>query len=242
MSYNSVIAADSPVAWWRLDENSGATSVTDSSGNGHTGTVTPVVTFGAGGQPAGMTGPVSSWTSDANQNISFTSYQPSFANGSWELWYNQNGTSAGTNPRILGDNNNGAIDGFDFLLNGKNTPVFSAGNGTVNATITASSPLNAGWHHIVITYDGAHLNMYVDSVLAASAVALTGTILPHGTNFVRIGGNFPWESHDPFSGLLCQVALYSTALSAARVTAHYNAGITASSPGGDSWLFAAGIL
>src|SRR5262245_22129366 len=47
-SYAQAILADTPQAYWRLDESSG-TSFADITGNGHTGTLTSAVTLGTPG-------------------------------------------------------------------------------------------------------------------------------------------------------------------------------------------------
>ena len=77
--------------------------------------------------------------------------------------------------------------------------------------------IDTNWHHIVATYDNATAKVYIDGVLKASTnsnVQLTANTqpLPIGrtTDNLRI-----------FGGTLDEVAVYRTALSAARIQAHY---------------------
>ena len=52
-TYDAVVAADSPVAWWKLSEPVGATSAQDSSGNGYTGTYSSPISVVVPGPFAG---------------------------------------------------------------------------------------------------------------------------------------------------------------------------------------------
>ena len=80
------------------------------------------------------------------------------------------------------------------------------------------------WHHGVGVYDGGTLKMYVDGVLRASA-AKTGSVNA-GSRVPVVGLNHYHSSPYPavaFPGVVDEVAIYPTALSAARVLAHYQA-------------------
>jgi hypothetical protein len=82
--------------------------------------------------------------------------------------------------------------------------------------------LDSNWHYLVATYDNATARIYVDGSLRASttsAVRLTANTLP--LNIGRANANLYF-----FQGLLDDVAVYGTALSAARIQAHYDAGTT----------------
>lgn len=75
--------------------------------------------------------------------------------------------------------------------------------------------LIGSWHHIVFTSDGSALKLYID-----------GTLVQTGTSGPSFAGGYGWigNSNDQwYLGDLSQVALYSTALSAARVLAHWDA-------------------
>src|SRR5207247_1305680 len=95
------------------------------------------------------------------------------------------------------------------------------------------------WQHIVATYDGTTILLYVDGVLRGSLVALPGWA-PNTQMAIRMGnqsltgnysdgpaissigntGNRGWD------GWLDEVAIYPTALTAAQVAAHHDAAST----------------
>ena len=92
--------------------------------------------------------------------------------------------------------------------------------GIAQSTITITDTTT--WHHLVNTKNGSTVHQYID------AVDVTGTVTDatwqNGpTPGVAIGGN---GSLDPYNGNLAEVAIYPTALSQARVQAHYNAAFT----------------
>ena len=74
------------------------------------------------------------------------------------------------------------------------------------------------WHHFVINYDGANMNLYVDGFrvgpTAAGAQASLSTLLEISTN----------SALSAFSGgYFSELAYYTTALSALRVSNHFGA-------------------
>src|SRR5256886_12114774 len=81
-------------------------------------------------------------------------------------------------------------------------------------------PINS-WSHVVGTFDGTTLRFYLNGALAASA-AVTGPLnSASGPSFIgRLGQNLY-----PFQGSIDEVAVFSGALSAERVRAHYLGGV-----------------
>jgi hypothetical protein len=79
-------------------------------------------------------------------------------------------------------------------------------------------------YHLLGTYDGTTQRLYVNGVEVASA-ALTGAITAN-SNPLNIAS---WNGgSEPLNGTVDEVAVYTSALSAARVNAHYEAGTTTS--------------
>jgi hypothetical protein len=75
------------------------------------------------------------------------------------------------------------------------------------------------WHHIVGAYDGANARLYLDAVLiggptAIGAPANVGRQVCWGSSIITTGIAY---------GAIGECATYNAGLSAARVTAHFNA-------------------
>ena len=97
--------------------------------------------------------------------------------------------------------------------------------------VAAPAPLARGqWHHLVGVYDAGVMTLYLNGAFASS-VPLAGTLRNGGPvpdrvliGATRDGSNssFQWK------GLIDEVAIYSRALSADRVLAHYQAALPAS--------------
>jgi hypothetical protein len=79
-------------------------------------------------------------------------------------------------------------------------------------------------HHVVGTYDGTAVRIYVDGVQVGTA-SFTVAVSWAGTRDLRLGR--PVSSSSPtlfLQGTLDEAALYTQALPAATVLAHYNSG------------------
>lgn len=81
-------------------------------------------------------------------------------------------------------------------------------------------------YYVVGTYDGTTQRLYVDGVEVANA-PLTGQISVGSVELSIASWN---EGSEPFDGTIDEVAVYPSALSAARVDAHYQAGIGGTPP------------
>ena len=113
------------------------------------------------------------------------------------------------------------LENYSIWFNTLNKPVAFFGNGVSFARVDGPV-LDTNWHYLVATYDNATARIYVDGTLRASTpstVQLTPNTLP--LNIGRANGNINF-----FGGTIDEVAVYGTALSAARIQAHYNAATT----------------
>jgi hypothetical protein len=83
---------------------------------------------------------------------------------------------------------------------------------------------DGAWHHVVVVFDrDAATIVYVDGVAATTAGAMTGSVSNTSSFLVGKSGN---ASFGYFAGDLDEVAIYPSALPAARVTAHRSRGLT----------------
>ena len=92
----------------------------------------------------------------------------------------------------------------------------------VGADTYASQLITAdgNWYHLVATKDGSTRHFYVDGVDVTSL--FDDLTFINNTSTLRIGENF---FGDFFTGHLAELAIYDTALTAPRATAHYVTGI-----------------
>lgn len=99
---------------------------------------------------------------------------------------------------------------------------------SVDATVTsAGSYVDDGWHHAAVTATWAAgtvtETLQVDGLtVGATARAASGTMIGLG---IMVGVDY-WAGTGAFSGQLARVAVYPTALPAARVVSHWLAGRT----------------
>jgi hypothetical protein len=92
--------------------------------------------------------------------------------------------------------------------------------------ITSSSTYTlTDWHHVVLTYDQTNAKLYVDGVeeySGAETRAIDYTAAGAGSN-THIGST-PMGYPSPSEGLIDEVALFNSALSASDISAIYNSG------------------
>jgi hypothetical protein len=116
----------------------------------------------------------------------------------------------------------GAANDFGVSLRSDGKVVAGVGTPDVSVVSSAGGYNNGAWHQVVFTRTKASgtLTLYVDGVAAGTATGSTLSLTtPSNLNLGRIqaGNNY-------LVGSLDEVAVYSTALSAATVNAHYVAG------------------
>ncbi len=93
--------------------------------------------------------------------------------------------------------------------------------------ITGSTTVTDGqWHHLVGTWDGTTVRLYVDGVSDATPAAFSGSLASGKTNPVFIGADDLADTgtQDYFRGAIDEVRLYNRALSASEVWELYNLG------------------
>jgi Concanavalin A-like lectin/glucanases superfamily/Carboxypeptidase regulatory-like domain len=138
--------------------------------------------------------------------------------------------SAGNNTLLLFKGNSSVLNSQSYGIiydSGGNT-VFRIGNGsTIQQIFGGVLPLNT-FTHIVATYDGTTMRIYVNGLQTSSAASSIGTILNTTDPFI-IGSN-----SGTFVGKMDEVAIYSRAISPTEVRANYEAGNALSTVVGDA--------
>jgi hypothetical protein len=213
--YAATITADGPVAYWRLGEASG-TSVADAVGT-NTGTAVGGVTRGQPGATADGNTAV-----DMNGTTGYVTVPDATAvrlgDGPFtlEAWVNRptlGATFPGDQEQVFDKSDGG------YQVNIQNNVVYfeQAAVGTIaHATVS----MGTGWHHIVVTKNGAAVHLYQDGADVTGAVTnhtLTDAAKPLVLG-VRRGNASAF-----LDGLLDEVAVYRTVLTPGQVAAHYAA-------------------
>ena len=220
MSYATTVLADNPVLYWRLEETSG--NAADSSVNSHTGTV-----FGANLDTAGPTDLLGSAAAfdgiddyiigeGANAGVlNIDGNKPK----SIECWVKILTWPADTtHVMFVGSFNTGRA--FAFITgSGANNWIFNLWGGTGwDIPFTVADSVGR-WVHLVATHDGTHARVYADGVEAGWGERTLDTH-PTDQDFQIARRPSPLRY---VHGVMDEVAVYDTALSPARVEAHYDA-------------------
>lgn len=235
MSYSSEVLADSPVAYWRLDETSG-TSAADATGNGRTGTysgtpalASPSLLPVGGGSAVGLDG-----VNDTITVPNHASLNAVDASGfTFECWVRIDDPSA-NKLQVLADKtgltqNNKQWAVFWDNRSAVGSPLalkaqwgYLAAGGTVLtwAGAVARDSLAAGGH-LVVTFAGAVASIYWNGVLVQQGAVTNGGNVAN-TRSVDVGHS--GGSSFFLDGTLDEVAVYAKALTSDRVVQHYASG------------------
>lgn len=89
-------------------------------------------------------------------------------------------------------------------------------------SIVSNSVIDLIWHHVVGTYDGTILKMYIDGVLQTDTLSISGSINTDNSDILRIGRN-P-NNTGPWDGLIDEVRIFNKALSAIEIKNLYEMG------------------
>ena len=220
-SYASTVLSDSPLAYYRLGEASG-TAAADGSGNGHAGSYSGAVTLGAAGLVSGSDtaadfsgGGVSAagGASFDTPAVTFEAWvRPAWAPNGVSYYPVVGGLRDGTATRF---SVHIAPDYSSVVVWNGSTAVFLSPGGAVGQNVAT---------HLAVTFDGSSYRLYVNGALAD---AKAGSLGAASGLSLRVGSG--GSTGEPFVGRIDEAALYGYALTAARVQAHYNAGVTANS-------------
>jgi RHS repeat-associated protein len=216
--YAGAVLADTPLEYYRLGD-SGGTVAADSSGNAQLGTYSGSYTLGATG----------ALTNDSDKAVALNNGGQVIAPDSplpmgnsartIEAWVNT--TTTGT--QAVAGYGTGATHGlFDLRLNGSNQVGVVSFNDDRYFTV-GYSVTNGQWHQLVATYDGATLIMYVDGQQVGQTTSFAGTLGTQSNGSGLVIGKDSWACCDWFNGTVDDVSIYGSALSPARVLAHFAA-------------------
>lgn len=223
MAYDDEVTTDSPVAYWKMGEASG--SPQDSSGQGNHLTMNGSPTYGAVGIPGSYATSID--FTAAGQYGSLSSLPAVLQLTTWTLegWFYSNNGTPGAKSCLITEPYSGdgtvryMLGGFSDL--GAGTDQCNGGFYTSGwkTALDPTAVTSGAWHHFVTTYDGTTVRLYRNGVEVAT---LATTATPAGSEALRVAGG--WDTTNALAGRLAHLAIYSGALSATRIAAHYNAG------------------
>ncbi len=235
-AYATAVLADSPFAYYRLGESAGPT-LCDSSASPSNGTYSASgLTYGVAGalpsDPAATAVSADGSTSALIGTGGLGSGVAGDHDFTLEGWFKSNATVQNQILVAIGAAGNGNIAGLALW------PTVCGGNGSDlgldeysssncwDTTTVGVNLFDQHWHYVAVTYSAsAHqVTGYVDGVNLGAQTPNTTThsfLLQGSAPFV---GNWVDNAvNQPFQGAAEEIALYPSALSGARIAAHYAA-------------------
>lgn len=216
MSISTAILADSPYAYWKLDDASGP-AASDSSGNSRPGVYGGTFYLHQTGPEAGtFAAYLQSGTVQSLNHVTFTTKPYSL-----EIWvavvsqpssgiicYIGNGSTSGSGPVFAGG------------------PSFQIFRGGIGNTGAFGFLPDQNWHQYVFTHDGsANWIFYMDGVQVSSGNASANNMNTSTDNYFLGGGS-------NYRANFAHFAVWNSVLSSARVSAHFSAAGTLQPPAG----------
>jgi hypothetical protein len=203
------------VGYWKLDESSGATIASDSSGSGNNGTLVNMA-------------PASDWvTGKVNNGLDFDGvddYVNCGNNASLNITSNIT-VAAWVKTRDCGNSQHNPYvakgdTSYALKQRSDNYAEFFIydGGSWYSALYQVNSSFNNVWHYLAGTYDGQKVKLYVDGVLR-NTVNHNGHIASNNYNLQF--GKDAQNTNRLYDGVLDSVRIYNRALSAAEITQLY---------------------
>jgi hypothetical protein len=201
------------VAAYTFEEGSG-TITSDTSGNGHTGTLRTGASWTTSGRfgralvfngSSGLVSVADAAALDLTSGLTLEAWVHPFARGNWDTVLMKSAGSTRAYALYSSDNHG--------------RPAGQLSIGSTLRTVDGRSrlPLNT-WTHMAVTYGSGRLRLYVNGVLVSSR-SFTGSIRT-SSDPVTIGGSLAWGRW--FAGMIDEVRLYNRELSAAEIQGGMN--------------------
>tara|TARA_R100000808_G_C2143353_1_gene151131 strand:- start:1358 stop:2422 length:1065 start_codon:yes stop_codon:yes gene_type:complete len=230
--YNNGNPADlssyNPVGWWRMGDGTEAgsgTTVYDMSSNSNNATLTNGPTYSSD-VPAFS----SSSSIDFDGTNDYMDIGSSGDMGSWSLWFKPDSTitTGTTGQYLLSFSANGSVYGNLGL--GSSTGsftnevlTFNQGNrayGYAGSGLT----INTDWHHVAGRWTGSTYEFYLDGTQVKNTEGGSGAAGQVAFSALKVGG---LGAASNFAGLIDEVAVFTSPLSASDIVAIYNSGTPA---------------
>jgi hypothetical protein len=211
--YPAVVLADHPLVYLRLGEASGVRAA-DSSGNGNDGAYLGGIVLGVPGAIAGDPDTAARFhsTADSSGVRLGTGFNfPGASPFSVEAWVRPEDQVNGADDSIVEVTSFGP--GWSLFMQSE---ILKFQRSDASVWFTAGLPHNV-YSHVVATFDGAELHLYIGGVGVGDQASTTSLPDPPDQHLV-VGSGYG------FPGSLDEVAVYDHALTLDRIRAHYQAG------------------
>ena len=227
--YYDAVIADNPVSYWRLGD-AGSPAVDDVGGRDLSYSGNPI-----SGQPGAIAGDPDTATRFGGGSVLARNFDPALnaSQFSIETWVNIQGDSASSSGGYQFFVASREVFHKGYSLGLKDDPTtdlitwhFQLGqsDGTWwNAVYSQNDPLSEiqdRWHHVVGVFDGGQARLFLNGSQVGTR-SFDYAFAPNTTGQFRVGDNYSV----PLDGIVDEVGYYNYALSADRVSAHYQIGI-----------------
>lgn len=227
-NYSEAVLADSPSVYYRLDDTS--TTMADSSGNGKNGTL-------SGGHTREATGLAESFLagskcvdfggSSGKGVATIGTFLTSATVLTVEFWFNADATTG--DKYLLNVYDATYVNGIRFYFQGTTLRMMATTGGSETFNNFLDTTISTGTrYHVVGIMDIANdtMSLYINGSVVHNAVSKSFeySSLTHGSSAAVTLASTGSSLY--FDGKLDEVAVYTTALSSTRISAHYTAANT----------------
>ncbi|MBN8459889.1 MAG: CotH kinase family protein [Verrucomicrobia bacterium] len=214
--------AGTPLAYWRFDEGAGATTTSDSTGNGFHGILSGSATLGNGGQSMQTEAAVGFSNTLGKVTVPYSAaLNPAvFTFAAWVY----PAASTGTYQSVITSRQDSSpAKGYILYITPSNTWEFWTARANQSAWTTASggSVSYGTWTHVAFSRDASGTNrIWINGVLKATA---TGAFGPNTTYPLHIGAGNQDGSGFRFNGRVDDATFWNTGLDTTLVQQHRDA-------------------
>lgn len=228
LGYTDTVIADGPIGYWPMDDVAGQ-PMRDLSGYNRAGTyLTSGVTNASPPIRTGSLGSLAITAFTGGGSVPNASNVFTFPYGAaFSLEIISEWTSSGSVFGDLIDNGAQALDGFNawriiYRYGTSNNAIQVNGNAK---SLASNSTPSSGVQHIVFTLSAGVGLLYVNGALATTVSGIATWDNTYSNINVKIGsGNSGYQSSYGFTGIVSDLAIYASALTATQVLNHAKAG------------------
>lgn len=218
LTYAQEVLADSPVQYFKLDETSGVTAI-DSSASALNGTYVNSPSLGVTAGPLVAGGTAATFTGSSSQRVERVHFAPTLNLGdvfTIEFWIKRPNSAAYT--AIVDPGSSGPPE---VQINNTGNTIRFLKARVAEICQSSSAIGNDVWTHVAVVKNAA-----TSTIIYLNAVDATAAVTDSTCTNSAVGDTTTWASEGGglyLTGSLAHAAKYATALSGARIAAHYAA-------------------